>query len=164
MSLPRTQLNIGEYIKADEMWYGIDRTEGGIGLKIPVRNDFVMQQRAVEAQLILNIADDLIQWCQRAHRGERMILDSDNLEIDRITAENPSNAGVKVVDKLAATRDPYYIKIFLNKTFGINNINVTWGMVSDESLLVHYMNDLRQRFGNGRDADQEFKVDLNLRE
>lgn len=163
MSIVKTQLNLKEFIRADEMWYGIDRTEGGLGLKIPVNTAAVLQ-RAIEAQLILNIADDLIDWCRRNHRGERIVLDRDNLEIDRITAENPANAGVKIVDKLAATRDPYYIKIFLNKTFGINSINITWGMVSDESLLVHYMNDLRQRFGNGSQTEQGTKVDFNLRE
>jgi hypothetical protein len=148
MGLARTELDIGVYIRADEMWYGQDRTEGGLGLKIPVRSELVLQQRTVEAQLVLNIAEDLIQYCLRCHRGNRKIKDAEDLEIDMITADNPSNAGVRLVDAGGTTRDPYYIKVFLNKTFGYNTINITWAMCSDESLLVHYMNDLKQRFAS----------------
>ena len=169
MALARTELDIGKFIKADEMWYGIDRTERQIGLKIPIRYELVLTQKAIEAQLILNMANDLIQWCRRAHRGYRAIKDIENLEIDMICAENPSNAGVRLIDASATTRDPYYIRIYLNKTFGINNLNIAWGMCSDETLLVHYMRDLKQRYGSAEDqpADGkpiEIKVDLNFSE
>jgi hypothetical protein len=149
MGLPRVQLDISKYIKADEVWYGIDRTEGGHGLKIPVRTELVVATRQVQAQLILNLADDLIKYCRRTHRGERKVKDPDNLEIEHICSENPSHSGVRVIDADSTVTDPYYLKIFLNRTFGINSINVVWGMCSDESLLVHYMNDIKQRFGSG---------------
>ncbi|MEO0108348.1 MAG: hypothetical protein ABIK62_04160 [candidate division WOR-3 bacterium] len=163
MGLPRAELNIGEYIRADEIWYGIDRTEGGLGLKIPVRSEKVMQKKMIEAQLILNVAYDLIRFCRVSHRGDRKIKDVENLEIDQITAENPANAGVRLIDSGAAVRDPYYIKIFLNKTFGINNLNITWGMCSDEALLIQYMNDLKRRFGTKPPTEEERKkVEINL--
>jgi hypothetical protein len=163
MGLKRTELDISQYIKPDEMWYGIDRTEGGLGLKIPVRSEMVLQKRVVEAQLILNLAYDLMNYCRRSQRGERAILDSDNLELDMITAENPTNAGVKLVSKDSTLRDPYYIKIFLNKTFGINNLNIAWGMCSDETLLLHYMDDLKRRFGNGGAPEAETRrVQVNV--
>lgn len=167
MGLMRTELDIGQYIKADEMWYGIDRTEGGLGLKIPVRSELVLQKRMVEAQLVLNIADDLVKFCRRCQRGERAILNPEDLELDMITAENPMNAGVRVADAGAALRDPYYIRVFLNKTFGINNINITWSMCSDETLLLHYMDDLKRRFGNGQAPESvpgRLRSDVNFSE
>jgi hypothetical protein len=160
-------MDIGKYIKVEEMWYGVDRTEGGLGLKIPVRADLVMNKKMVEAQLILNVADDFMAYCRRAQRGVRVIKDAENVEVDMITAENPSNAGVRLIDAGAAVKDPYYIKIYLNKTFGICQLNVAWGMSSDETLLVHYMNDLKDRM-QGRAvaaaevAAEEVKPRLNI--
>lgn len=151
MGLSLTPLNIGEYIKADGMWYGVDRTEGGLGLKIPVRTELMMQ-KTLEAQLVLNVAADLIDYCRRANRGIRKIQGSDDLEIDRVCGENPANAGLRIIDAAATMRDPFYLKVHLNKTFGINQLSVTWGMCSDESLLVHYMEDLRKRLLNGGTA------------
>ena len=145
MSLPRIDMDISQYVKVDEIWYGIDRTEGEEGLKLPVRTEMVLQKRMVEAQLILNLAEDLMNYSRRAQRGIRQIKDVENLEVDMICAENPSNAGVRIIEAGAAVKDPYYIKIYLNKTFGINQINITWGMCSDEKLLVHYMTDLKGR-------------------
>jgi len=145
MGLIRTDMDISKYLKVDEIWFGIDRTEGEEGLKLPVRSDLVMNKRTVEAQLILNLAEDLISYSRRAQRGVRKIKDVENVEIDMICAENPANAGVRIVEVGALVKDPYYIKIYLNKTFGINQINITWGMTNDESFLVHYMKDLKDR-------------------
>ncbi|MEO0108499.1 MAG: hypothetical protein ABIK62_04925 [candidate division WOR-3 bacterium] len=161
MGIPKVDLDISRYIKVDEMWYGIDRTEGGVGLKIPVRSELVMSKKNVEAQLIVSIAEDLIRYCRRARRGDRKIKDRDDLEIESVCAENPANAGVRVVDAGTATRDPYYIKVFLNKTFGINNINITWSMCNDETLLISYMKDLKDRFGS---ADAQLRIESNPHE
>jgi hypothetical protein len=154
MGLNRTDLDISKFIKAEEMWYGIDRTEGGLGLKIPVRADMVMNKQMVEAQLLLNITEDLLSYCVRAHRGDRKIKEPENLEVDMITAENPANAGIRVIDAGATVKDPYYLKIYLNKTFGICQVNILWNMCSDETLLVHYMNDLKDRMLNGKTAEE----------
>jgi len=167
MGLIRTEMDIGKYIKPEEMWYGIDRTEGGLGLKIPVRAELVMNRKMVEAQLIMNVAEDLLAYCRRAHRGDRIIKDRENVEVDMITAENPSNAGVRLIEASATVRDPYYLKIYLNKTFGICQLNIVWSMCSDETLLVHYMNDLKERMrGNsvaeGEGRAEEAKPQLNI--
>ncbi len=145
MGLARTEMDISQYLKVDEIWYGIDRTEGEEGLKLPVRTELVMNKKIVEAQLILNLAEDVMSYSRRAQRGIRKIKDIDNLELDMICAENPAYAGVRLIEVGVAVKDPYYIKIYLNKTFGINQINITWGMCSDEKLLVHYMTDLKGR-------------------
>lgn len=159
MGLIRTEMDIGKYIKVEEMWYGIDRTEGGLGLKIPVRAELVMNKRMVEAQLIMNVAEDLMSFCRRTHRGERVIKDLDNVEVDMITAENPSNAGVRLIDAGATVKDPYYMKIYLNKTFGICQLNIVWSMCSDETLLIHYMNDLKERMGSKSAVEGEGRAD-----
>jgi hypothetical protein len=138
-------MDISRYLKVDEIWYGIDRTEGEEGLKLPVRSEMVMNKKMVEAQLILNLAEDLMNYSRRAQRGIRKIKDIEDLELDMICAENPANAGVRLIEVGPAVKDPYYLKIYLNKTFGINQICITWGMCSDETLLVHYMNDLKAR-------------------
>jgi hypothetical protein len=145
MSLNRTEMDISKYIKVDEIWYGIDRTEGEEGLKLPVRSELVMNKKTVEAQLILNLADDLINYSRRTQRGIRKIKDAEDLEVAMICAENPANAGVRIIEVGVAIKDPYYIKIYLNKTFGICQISISWSMCSDETFLVHYMNDLKAR-------------------
>jgi hypothetical protein len=151
-------MDISKYLKIDEMWYGVDRTEGGVGLKIPVRSELVMSKKNVEAQLILNIADDFIKFCTRTRRGLRMLKDAENLEIDLICAENPSIAGVRIVEADTVTKDPYPVKVYLNKTFGINNINVATEMSLDEMQIVNYMRDLHARFGTGDSS--KLKIDI----
>lgn len=145
MGLNRTEMDISKYVKVDEIWYGIDRTEGEEGLKIPVRSELVMSKRMVEAQLILNFAEDVMSYSRRTHRGARKIKDVEDLEMDMITAENPAYAGVRIIEIDALPKDPTYIKIYLNKTFGIIQLNITWGMCSDETFLTHYMDDLKTR-------------------
>ena len=171
MGLIRTEMDIGKYIKVEEMWYGVDRTEGGLGLKMPVRSEMVMNKKMVEAQLILNVAEDVMGYCRRSHRGDRIIKDAENVEVDMITAENPSNAGVRLIDAGATVKDPHYIKIFLNKTFGICQLNVAWSMCSDETLLIHYMNDLKERMlgnhvvepeGPAEEAKPRLDIAVNL--
>jgi hypothetical protein len=149
-------MDISKYIKVDEIWFGIDRTEGEEGLKLPVRNELVMNKRMVEAQLILNLAEDLMSYSRRAQRGVRIIKDVDDLEMDMICAENPAYAGVRIVEVGAMVKDPCYMKIYLNKTFGITQINITWGMCTDETFLLHYMDDLRARL-KARLAEAETK-------
>jgi hypothetical protein len=167
MGLIRTEMDIGKYIKAEEIWYGIDRTEGDLGLKLPVKADLVMNKKTIEAQLILNVAEDLMSFCRRAHRGVRIIRDVENIEVDMVTAENPANAGVRLIDAGATVKDPYYMKIYLNKTFGICQLNIVWSMCSDETLLIHYMNDLKERLLGNRVAEgegpaEEAKPQLNI--
>ena len=42
MGLARIEMDISQYVKVDEIWYGIDRTEGEEGLKLPVRTELVL--------------------------------------------------------------------------------------------------------------------------
>ncbi len=152
MALIRQKLDVREYVKPNEMWYGIDRTEGEAGIKIPVRTELVLQKKMLEAQLILNLAEDLIAYSRRSHRGERKIRNPDTLEVELITTENPANAGVCIIDAGATMKDPYYIRIYMNKTFGINQLTITWSMCSDETLLPHYLADLKERWCNGKSS------------
>ena len=142
----------------DRVFYGQGRGESGICLHIPFKGHIAGSAPAEEYMIMISLANDLIEFLRykRVVRGPQLWdYDAEKAcEAYAVCGDNPSCSGVIIQDMNYAAGPK--IQIFLDKTFGANEVAVLWKnqMVADELLLFDYEQYLKESLRNGRDKNE----------
>lgn len=134
---------IAKILDVDRIFYGEGRGETGICLHFPLKNYTVGTDPTEDYELMIGIANNLIDFLKN-ERMENWDYDSDKAgERYLVCGENPSESGIFVFNKDYETGPK--IQIFLDKTFGLNEIAIGWKgqLIGDETLLQNYMDYLK---------------------
>lgn len=142
----------------DRIFYGQGRGESGICLHIPFKGHVAGSAPVEDFMTMISVANDLIEFLRykRAVQGPQLWdYDAEKAsESYAVCGDNPSSSGVIIQDMHYAGGPK--LQIFLDKTFGANEIAILWKnqMVADEQLLHDYEVYLKETLRNGGQTAQ----------
>ncbi len=143
----------------ERVFYGQGRGEFGICLHLPLKNYLAGSAPAEDHMLMISVANHMIDYLRykREIRGpEAWDYNAERAsEQYEVCGDNPNGSGVILAD-VNYSAGPK-IQIFLDKTFGANEVSIRWKnhMVGDERLLDDYMDYVKQTLGNGASPPEE---------
>lgn len=134
--------DLGHVIDDARIFYGEGRGESGVCLHLPLKNHMAGAAPTEDYMLMLTLANTIIEYLlyKRAIKGpEAWDYDPERAcEQYTVCGDNLSSSGIVVFDT-TYTGGPK-IFIYLDKTFGSNEIAVGWknGRPGDEKLLSDF--------------------------
>jgi len=143
---------------ASRIFYGQGRGEFGICLHMPLKGHLAGAAPAEDHLLMVAVANHMIDFLRyrREVRGpEAWDYDPEKAsELYEVCGDNPNGSGVILHDTNYASGPK--IQIFLDKTFGANEISVRWKnqMVGDEHLIDEYMGYVKREWANGGNSPE----------
>ncbi|MFO7639130.1 MAG: hypothetical protein R6X14_07545 [bacterium] len=154
--------DLGNFINPDRVYYGEGRGEFGTCLHLPLKNHMAGAAPMEDYMVMLGVANNLIEFLlyTRVVKGpELWDYDAEKAaEHFEVCGDNPNSSGVIIIDKNYNAGPK--IQIFLDKTFGSNEVSIRWKnqMVGDDKLLDEYEQYLKAALVDGsltsRDAPQ----------
>jgi hypothetical protein len=153
---PRRDLT--KLFDSERVFYGQGRGESGICLHVPFKGYIAGSAPTEEHLIMLTLANDLIEFLRykRATRGPE-VWDYDPekaAEAYAVCGDNLSSSGLVILDTSYAGGPK--IQIFLDKTFGANEVAILWKnqMVGDDRLLNDYEMHLKETLSNGKQEQE----------
>ncbi len=151
--------DLSKLFDVDRIYYGQGRGETGVCLHIPFRNHVAGSAQSEEHIIMINVANNLIEFLRykRAIRGPQLWdYDAEKAaEPYTVCGDNPNGSGV-IIQDMSYIGGPK-LQIFLDKTFGANEIAVLWRnqMVGDDRLLHDYEQYLKETLSQGGETESE---------
>lgn len=145
--------DIGTVIDGSKIFYGEGRGEFGVCLHLPLKGHMAGSAPAEDHMLMLGVANNMIEFLlyKREIKGpELWDYDAEKgAELYHATGDNPNSSGVILFDKHYNSGPK--IQIFLDKTFGSNEVSIRWKnqMVADERLIGDYETYLKSALADG---------------
>jgi hypothetical protein len=135
-----------DIIDKDRIFYGEGRTETGICLHVPLKQEKYIVGSAIgeDYEAVIGMTNSLIEFLKykRYAKGpEDWDYDNDKAtEVYEVCGDNPNQSGIIIFDK--NYKGSPKIQIFLDKTFGSNEFAIKWknDLVGDETALDDIMN------------------------
>ncbi len=152
---PRRDLS--KVFDGERVFYGQGRGETGVCLHVPFKNYVAGSAPAEDHMIMISLANDLIEFLRykRVVRGPQLWDYDPEKAAEQYTVcgDNPGGSGV-IIQDMNYTGGPK-IQIFLDKTFGANEVAILWKnqLVADEFLLHDYEQYLKETLVNGRQAE-----------
>jgi hypothetical protein len=151
---------LSNIIDPERIFYGEGRGESGICLHLPMLNYTVGAAASEDYLLMLTVANTLIEFLlyKRLRKGpELWDYDTDAAgELFTVCGDNPTGSGIVIFDKNYPGGPK--LNVFLDKTFGANEIAVRWksGHCGDETLLKDFEDWLKENLVNGSLVASEY--------
>jgi hypothetical protein len=134
--------DLGQFIDGERVFYGEGRGESGICLHLPLKGCVAGTAPMEDFMLMLTVANTLIEYLlyKRQTRGpEAWDYDSEKAgELYTVCGDNLNSSGVLIFDRSYQGGPKLFV--FLDKTFGSNEIAVGWKnqRAGDERLLPDF--------------------------
>jgi hypothetical protein len=141
---------------ANRIFYGEGRGEVGVCLHLPLKGHIAGSAPGEDYMLMLALSNELIEFLmyKRQPKGpELWDYDAEKAsELFEVCGDNPSSAGVIIADRNFNSGPK--LQVFLDKTFGANEIAVLWKnqLVGDEFLLGDFEQYLKELCAGGNAA------------
>lgn len=151
--------NLCEFVDPDRIFFGEGRGEIGICLHLPFRNYMAGSQPGEDHMMMLTLANVMLEFLRykRVNKGpEAWDYEAEAAsEVFTVCGDNPAGSGIILKDSAYASGPK--IQIFLDKTFGANEISVRWKnqMVGDEHLLADFEEYMKQALRDGELVPEE---------
>lgn len=151
--------DLANFLNGERVFYGEGRGEFGTCLHLPLINHTAGSAPMEDYLVMLGVANNLIDFLQykRVVKGpELWDYDTEKAcEHYEVCGDNPNTGGIVVLDKNYNAGPK--IQIFLDKTFGSNEISIRWKnhMVGDDKLLDEYEQYLKAALEDGSLTDTE---------
>ncbi len=123
----------------DKIFFGEGRGEIGVCLHLPLQGYVAGTAPGEDYMIMISVANELIEFLlyKRLPKGpELWDYDPEKAaEMFEVCGDNPSSAGVIISDRNYASGPK--LQVFLDKTFGANEIAIRWKnqLIGDELLL-----------------------------
>ncbi len=150
--------DLSQILRAEGIFFGEGRGEIGICLHLPLKNYVAGSAPGEDYSIMLAVANELIEFLlyKRQPRGpEQWDYDPEKAaEIFEVCGDNPSTSGVIISDRNYASGPK--LQVFLDKTFGANEIAIRWKnqLVGDELLLSDFEQYIKQVASGAVPADE----------
>jgi hypothetical protein len=131
--------NLAGLFDPNRIFFGEGRGETGICLHLPLQGYVAGSAPGEDYMIMLALANELIEFLmyKRQPKGpENWDYDAEKAsELFEVCGDNPSTAGVVIMDRNFNSGPK--LQVFLDKTFGANEIAILWKnqLVGDEFLL-----------------------------
>ncbi len=157
--LYRPARDLSKYMDPDRIFYGEGRGEFGVCLHLPFKDYVAGRVPAEDYALMIAVTNNMIEFLKykRTVKGPQAwdYSPEDASEMYSVCGDNPNGSGLILKD--TNYEGGPKIQVFLDKTFGANEISIRWKnqLVGDEILLGDYEEYLKEALRNGEFSEAQ---------
>jgi hypothetical protein len=149
---------LAEFFDLENISYGAGRIESGVCLFISFKKGYAVGGRK-DYDILMSLADIFVNYTAKQWYYD----EEASSETSIVCGDNPNSSGVTLVnsDNIRGSK----LQIFLNKTFGVNGLAISWkgGMELDEMLLPKFARWFTEKLGAKLREGQDGKLHPHIK-